>query len=67
MHEFNDLKRRLNLATNLAKNQALDISRLKVKGTHDGFQEYQIQSVLEECYNLKGMCERTKIVPFPPQ
>lgn len=67
MHEFNDLKRRLNLATNLVKNQALNISRLKDKGTPDSFQENQIQSVLEECYNLQGMCIRTKNVPFPRQ
>ena len=65
--EFEDLKKRVNPATHLVKNQALVIKDLKKQGTLDGFQEDQMQSVLEEFYNLQGKCERIKNTPFPRQ
>ncbi|MCM5663460.1 bestrophin family protein [Galbibacter mesophilus] len=67
MREFSDLKKRVNPATHLVKNQAIDVSTLRKKGVLDGFQEDQMQSVLEEFYNLQGMCERIKNTPFPRQ
>ena len=67
MREFSDLKKRVNPATHLVKNQALDLLELKQKGYIDGFQEDQLQSILEEFYNLQGMCERIKNTPFPRQ
>lgn len=67
MREFSDLKKRVNPATHLVKNQAFDLSELKRKGVIDGFQEDQMQSVLEEFYNLQGKCERIKNTPFPRQ
>lgn len=67
MREFSDLKKRVNPATHLVKNQALDIRMLKQNGVIDGFQEDQMQSVLEEFYNLQGKCERIKNTPFPRQ
>ena len=45
----------------------MDISMLKDKEILDGFQEDQMQSVLEELYNLQGKCERIKNTPFPRQ
>lgn len=65
--EFADLKKRVNPATHLIKNQAFDLLELKTKGIIDGFQEDQLQSVLEEFYNLQGKCERIKNTPFPRQ
>lgn len=65
--EYKDLEQRVNPATHLVKNQALDITTLKKEGAIDGFQEDQLQSILEEFYNLQGMCERIKNTPFPRQ
>ncbi|MBX2828059.1 MAG: hypothetical protein KTR22_07840 [Flavobacteriaceae bacterium] len=65
--EFEDLKKRVNPATHLVKNQALAVTELRMKGVIDGFQEDQLQSVLEEFYNLQGKCERIKNTPFPRQ
>ena len=65
--EFIDLKSRINPATHLVKNQALDVKDFKSKDYIDGFQEDQLQSCLEEFYNLQGMCERIKNTPFPRQ
>ena len=67
IREFADLKKRVNPATHLVKNQARDITELRKKGVIDGFQEKQLQSVLEEFYNLQGKCERIKNTPFPRQ
>jgi putative membrane protein len=67
MREFSDLKNRVNPATHLIKNQARELVDLKDKEIIDGFQEDQLQSVLEEFYNLQGMCERIKNTPFPRQ
>ncbi|KKK71967.1 hypothetical protein LCGC14_2908630, partial [marine sediment metagenome] len=67
MREFSDLKKRVNPATHLVKNQAYDIRNLREKEVIDGFQEDQMQSVLEEFYNLQGQCERIKNTPFPRQ
>ncbi|MEM7485916.1 MAG: bestrophin family ion channel [Bacteroidota bacterium] len=67
MREFSDLKKRVNPATHLVKNQALDVAKLKKDGVIDGFQELQLQQVLEEFYNLQGKCERIKNTPFPRQ
>ncbi len=67
LREFADLKKRVNPATHLVKNQARDICILKEKGVLDGFQEDQLQSVLEEFYNLQGKSERIKNTPFPRQ
>lgn len=65
--EFIDLKKRVNPATHLVKNQAKDITQLRQQGVIDGFQEDQFQSVLEEFYNLQGKAERIKNTPFPRQ
>ncbi|QLG45539.1 bestrophin family protein [Costertonia aggregata] len=65
--EFDDLAKRVNPATHLVKNQAFDICTLKEKEILDGFQEDQMQSLLEEFYNLQGKCERIKNTPFPRQ
>ena len=65
--EFSDLKSRVNPATHLIKNQALDLKNYKEKNYIDGFQEDQLQSCLEEFYNLQGKCERIKNTPFPRQ
>ena len=65
--EFIDLRKRVNPATHLVKNQALDIKDFKSKGYIDGFQEDQLQSCIEEFYNLQGKCERIKNTPFPRQ
>lgn len=65
--EFMDLQQRVNPATHLIKNQANQITRLKKEDIIDGFQEDQLQSVLEEFYNLQGKCERIKNTPFPRQ
>lgn len=67
MREFSDLKNRVNPATHLIKNQARELVDLKDKEIIDGFQEDQLHSVLEEFYNLQGMCERIKNTPFPRQ
>ncbi len=67
MREFSDLKKRVNPATHLVKNQGRSITELKNKNILDGFQEDQLQSVLEELYNLQGKCERIKNTPFPRQ
>ncbi len=65
--EYEDLKKRVNPATHLIKNQANTITELKKRKAIDGFQEDQLQSVLEEFYNLQGKCERIKNTPFPRQ
>ena len=65
--EFIDLKKRVNPATHLVKNQAMDVTELREKDVIDGFQEDQLQSVLEEFYNLQGKAERIKNTPFPRQ
>jgi putative membrane protein len=65
--EYEDLENRKNPATHLIKNQARKLVELKKNNVIDGFQEDQLQSVLEECYNLQGMCERIKNTPFPRQ
>ncbi len=65
--EFSDLEKRVNPATHIIKNQALAVSKLKKNGVIDGFQEDQLQSILEELYNLQGKCERIKNTPFPRQ
>jgi putative membrane protein len=61
------LQKRVNPATHLIKNQAKSITELRKKEVIDGFQEDQLQSCLEEFYNLQGMCERIKNTPFPRQ
>tara|TARA_R110001632_G_scaffold201151_1_gene323962 strand:+ start:2216 stop:3232 length:1017 start_codon:yes stop_codon:yes gene_type:complete len=65
--EFADLQSRVNPATHLIKNQAKVIQDLKNREILDGFQEDQMQSILEEFYNLQGKCERIKNTPFPRQ
>ncbi len=65
--EYMELKNRVNPATHLIKNQGKQLVKLKKKEIIDGFQEDQLQSVLEECYNLQGKCERIKNTPFPRQ
>ena len=65
--EFVGLKNRVNPATHLVKNQGLQVSQLRKDHIIDGFQEDQLQSVLEELYNLQGKCERIKNTPFPRQ
>ena len=65
--EYQDLQKRVNPATHLIKNQAKSITELRKKEVIDGFQEDQLQSCLEEFYNLQGMCERIKNTPFPRQ
>ncbi|WGK65958.1 bestrophin family protein [Croceiramulus getboli] len=67
MREFSDLKKRENPATQLIKNQGLDLKELRRLNQIDGFQEDQLQSCLEEFYNFQGMCERIKNTPFPRQ
>lgn len=67
LKEFSDLKNRVNPATHLVKNQALDVTQLRRDDIIDGFQEDQLQSILEEFYNLQGKCERIKNTPFPRQ
>ncbi|GAA0872667.1 bestrophin family ion channel [Gangjinia marincola] len=67
MREFSDLKKRVNPATHLVKNQGVDVAKLKREGKLDGFQEDQLMSCLEEFYNLQGKCERIKNTPFPRQ
>lgn len=67
MREFSDLKNRVNPATHLVKNQAMDVAQLRGDNVIDGFQEDQLQSTLEEFYNLQGKCERIKNTPFPRQ
>ena len=67
MREFSDLRKRENPATHLVKNQGIDVARLRRQDIIDGFQEDQLQSVLEELYNFQGMCERIKNTPFPRQ
>ena len=51
--EYEDLTKRVNPATHLVKNQARHITELKMKDVIDGFQEDQMQSILEEFYNLQ--------------
>jgi len=65
--EYEDLRQRVNAATHLVKNQAVAITDLKKREIIDGFQEDQLQSILEELYNLQGKCERIKNTPFPRQ
>jgi putative membrane protein len=65
--EYQDLKKRVNSATHLVKNQAAQVTSLRDRGILDGFREDQLQSVLEELYNLQGRCERIKNTPFPRQ
>ena len=65
--EYAALEKRMNTATHLVKNQAMVIKDLKNREIIDGFQEDQLQSVLEELYNLQGKCERIKNTPFPRQ
>ncbi|TDQ33003.1 bestrophin family protein [Zeaxanthinibacter enoshimensis] len=65
--EYEELKQRVNPATHIIKNQALVVAELRKKEYIDGFQEQQLMSVLEELYNLQGMCERIKNTPFPRQ
>ncbi len=65
--EYKDLEERVNPATHLIKNQGLDVARLREEHIIDGFQEDQLQSVLEEFYNLQGKAERIKNTPFPRQ
>ncbi|HEA29779.1 MAG TPA: hypothetical protein ENH91_07275 [Leeuwenhoekiella sp.] len=65
--EYEAIKNRPNMATHLVKNQANTITKLRSDNVIDGFQEMQLQAVLEEFYNLQGMCERIKNTPFPRQ
>lgn len=65
--EYEDLTKRVNPATHLVKNQGKQITELRKKDVIDGFQEDQLQSILEELYNLQGKCERIKNTPFPRQ
>ena len=65
--EYQDLETRVNPATHLVKNQGLAVSELRKKELIDGFQEDQLQSTLEEFYNLQGKAERIKNTPFPRQ
>lgn len=67
MREFSDLKKRINPASHLIKNQGLEITALKKNNILDGFQETRLHIVLEEFYNLQGKCERIKNTPFPKQ
>jgi len=65
--EYNKLEGRVNAATHLVKNQALSIASLRKDNVLDGFQELKMQEMVEEFYNLQGMCERIKNTPFPRQ
>lgn len=65
--EYADLEKRVNPATQLIKNQARCITELRDNDKIDGFREDQLQSILEEFYNLQGKCERIKNTPFPRQ
>ncbi len=65
--EYEELKQRVNPATHIIKNQSLIVAELRKNEYIDGFQEHQLMTVLEELYNLQGMCERIKNTPFPRQ
>ncbi|NNF19946.1 MAG: hypothetical protein HKN61_09215 [Flavobacteriaceae bacterium] len=65
--EYEELKQRVNPATHIIKNQSLIVAELRKNEHIDGFQEHQLMTVLEELYNLQGMCERIKNTPFPRQ
>ncbi|WP_031426529.1 bestrophin family protein [Flavimarina sp. Hel_I_48] len=65
--EYENIRDRPNIATHLVKNQANSVTQLRKDNVIDAFQEMQLQAVLEEFYNLQGMCERIKNTPFPRQ
>ena len=58
---------RKNAATHLIKNQGIQIKELLDTGKISEFDKQLLHGVLEELYNLQGMCERIKNTPFPRQ
>ncbi len=65
--EVEDLENRKNVATHLIKNQGLHLKQLLAAGKITEFDKQVFHNVLEELYNLQGMCERIKNTPFPRQ
>ncbi|MFD0863424.1 bestrophin family protein [Sungkyunkwania multivorans] len=65
--EYEDLSKRKNVATNLVKNQGLQLKQLLNEKKMTEFDKQLMHGVLEELYNLQGKCERIKNTPFPRQ
>ncbi|NER14429.1 hypothetical protein GWK08_13325 [Leptobacterium flavescens] len=65
--EFNQLKKRKNVATHLIKDQGLAVRQLLKEEKITEFDKQIFHSTLEELYTLQGKCERIKNTPFPRQ
>lgn len=65
--EFEETLKKSNSATAIVRNQGERLKELERAGLIEDFRHMEMMRVLEEFYNLQGMCERIKNTPFPRQ
>lgn len=57
----------VNPATHLVLHQGQRLAALVSEGRMDLFRQLELMNILNELYDLQGMCERIKNTPFPRQ
>lgn len=66
--EFENYINKSNPATHIIRKQSEDLRELmEESGLIEDFRHMEMMRILEELYNLQGMCERIKNTPFPRQ
>ena len=65
--EHEELKQKKNAATQMLRNQGLELAELVREGRLDLFRQLELMKIIEEFYTLQGKCERIKNTPFPRQ
>jgi putative membrane protein len=65
--EFAHVSAQVNPATHIVLKQGTDMAALVHEGRLDMFRQLELMNVLNELYDLQGMCERIKNTPFPRQ
>ncbi len=65
--EISVIKNKVNIATQIIRNQGDTLNVIYEKGLIEDFRHMEMMRVLEEFYNLQGKCERIKKTPLPRQ
>jgi ion channel-forming bestrophin family protein len=65
--EFAEVSGMVNPATHLVLHQGQRLAALVAEGRLDLFRQLELMNILNELYDLQGMCERIKNTPFPRQ
>ena len=65
--EYNETVNMANPATQLLKNQSVELKKIKDDGLVNDFEHMNLVNEIEILYDQQGKCERIKNTPFPRQ